>query len=237
METAIFSIRSMTLNPYTSHFPLSEDTLGCWVWEKGVVTYEKLCFFGVCRKVGPLEMVSFFYLFFKTFPTGLVFVRGVEMSALWSAVRVAFSMLRVSCKPWQMLIRREVNPDLAQLTWKCVYACPSGIFLCYVGGQFSWNTTKIMTRRKPRAGTDYMNPTCRDWLRRCWAQVYTLPAGLCLFHERALSLLLKHYYPGKTGGFLVEVPRSSLHAVRMLLCVSASTLNVCYERNNTFRPS
>lgn len=167
----------------------------------------KSLLFRVCQKAGPLETVNFFYLFFKTLTTGLLFVRGVDMSALWSAIRVAFSMFRMSCKPREMLIRREVNPDLAQSTWKCVYACPSGIFLCYVGGQFSWNTTKIMKRRKSRAGTDYMNPTRPDWLRRCWAQVYTLPAGLCLFHERALSLLLKQYFPGKNWWFLSWSPQ------------------------------
>lgn len=38
------------------------------------------------------------------------------MSALWSAVRVAFSTLRMGYKPRQMLIRRDMNPDLAQPT-------------------------------------------------------------------------------------------------------------------------
>lgn len=72
--------------------------------------------YGCSDKAGPLETVNFFYLFFKTFSTGLLFVRGVDMSALWSAIRVAFSMFRMSCKPREMLIRREVNPDLAQST-------------------------------------------------------------------------------------------------------------------------
>jgi len=61
------------------------------------------------------------------------------------------------------------------------------------------------------------------------------------FHPacRALSLplegtvaTLKAIVPGKNSGrFLVGVPRSA--AFKMLLCVSASTLKVCYEQNNT----
>lgn len=86
---------------------------------------------------------------------GSICVSGEERSTLWSAVRVAFSVLRLSYKPRPMLIRREVKLNLVWFAWKWICSFPLGIFLYSVGGQFFCNTARIMKRRTQEAGTKY----------------------------------------------------------------------------------
>lgn len=119
-----------------------------------------------------------------------------------------FSMLRMSYKPRQMPIRREEKPDLAQSTWKCVYLFPSGIYLCYVGGQFSWNSIKITKRIKQQEPTSWTKPAVTP--QRVWGTGLH-PACRSLSPPLEGTLVtVKAIVPGKIACFSVEVSRNLL---------------------------
>lgn len=126
------------------------------------------------------------------------------------------------CRCWS-----EAGPGPVHLE-TCLFL--SGMCMCYVGGQFSLNTTKILKwenrRNQGTTGDQFSEVLGTGFHAAC--RVLSPPLEGTLITLKAIA-------PRKNGLFLSGSPQKC--SVFTILCVSASTLKVCFESNNTLQPS